>query len=136
MSFNIDYQHFVWATKYREPFLTPELEPLVHTFLREHCAAHATPVLALNGMPDHIHLVVNLHADVSKAAFTKNLKGSSSRYVRVHHLPEFQWQRGYASFSVSEVLLDKVVAYVDGQKAHHRNRTIIARYERLEYDKK
>ena len=78
-------------------------------------------MLALNGMPEHVHLVARLTATVSIANVMKQVKGASSHFVN-HELqaePHFRWQDGYGAFTVCRNDLDAVIAYVKGQKQHH-----------------
>jgi putative transposase len=92
-------------------------------------------ILALNGMPDHVHVVVKLHASVSYSQFANQIKGVSSALLndlREENTEIFRWQSGYASFSLSRSHLSRVVAYVDNQKKHHANQKIWPEWEEVE----
>ncbi len=82
-------------------------------------------VIALNGMEDHVHLVVRLNATLSAAALAKQVKGSSSHLVRqILGREEFKWQEGYGAFTISPWDVFKVREYVRRrQQEHHRDRT-------------
>lgn len=73
-------------------------------------------------MPDHIHLLVELRPHPSIATVVKAIKGSSSRWINeTGRAPDhFSWQEGYAVFSVSPSVLERVRAYVRHQEQHHR----------------
>jgi putative transposase len=60
---------------------------------------------------------------VSKAM--QLLKGGSSKWVHEAFptLRGFSWQEGYGAFSVSVSQVDKTIAYINGQKEHHRKRS-------------
>ena len=60
--------HFVWATKKREPILMPQWEPMIYRCIQQECQWLGCTVLALGGMPDHVHLltVVPGHLAASK----------------------------------------------------------------------
>jgi hypothetical protein len=66
-----------------------------------------------------------LPATISIAKAVQLLKGGSSKWV--HELSsdyrKFAWQDGYGAFSVSASQKDRTVAYIRGQKEHHRKRT-------------
>jgi putative transposase len=55
---------------------------------------------------------------------------------------KFSWQAGYGAFSIGESGVEKVVAYIGGQKEHHRKMTFkdelvkfLKRYK-MEYDER
>jgi putative transposase len=116
--------HFVWATKGREPAITPALEPALHGYIRAKCSELGVTVHAVNGMPDHIHLACSLPTTLSVAAFAERIKGASSRFANTQldagptDAP-FRWQPGYGVLTFSKRDLAAVVGYIDGQKAHH-----------------
>jgi REP element-mobilizing transposase RayT len=52
------FYHVVWATKRRTPLLTPEIAALTHDLLRQKALALEARVFAINGVEDHVHMVV------------------------------------------------------------------------------
>jgi len=82
-------------------------------------------LLEVGGMPDHIHLVVRLKSEPSVATMIKVIKSKSSKWLneQPRRPGRFEWQRGYAAFTVSVSPLDKVRAYVRNQQQHHRRKT-------------
>jgi REP element-mobilizing transposase RayT len=115
------FLHLVWGTWDRLPMLTPEIERAVHRCLAAELQDMKAQVLALNGMPEHVHVVVRLPATVAIADLVKQIKGASSRFVNAELRPEnqFKWQGSYGAFTVGQGELDRVVAYVRRQKEHH-----------------
>ena len=117
--------HVVFSTKSRVPFIDPkvrtELYPLMEGIVRRHKGW----LLALGGMPDHVHLLLRLKPDLAIADLVRHVKGGSSKWVheQVGLCPEFAWQLGYAAFSVSESKEGAVRAYIAKQEAHHRRAT-------------
>ena len=53
------FYHAVWATRFRERVILPEIEPAIHDLLRSKAVGLGATVFALNGMEDHVHLVVS-----------------------------------------------------------------------------
>jgi REP element-mobilizing transposase RayT len=88
-------------------------------------------ILALNGVENHVHLLVSQPATLSVAHLAKQIKGSTSFFVNKRHLFDghFQWQHDYAAFSVSRWDRTKIIAYIERQKEHHANGTTLARLE-------
>jgi REP element-mobilizing transposase RayT len=113
--------HVVFSTKERRPFLHAEVRPRMLGYLRTVANDLNTTVLALNGVDDHVHILVDLPAALSTAEFLTKLKANSSRWFR-KRFPQvdFRWQRGYGAFSVSPSKLEDVRGYIDRQEAHHQ----------------
>ena len=116
------YFHIVWTTKCREPLLTPPKEAAVYRCILKLMAKHESyTVLALNGMPDHVHLLLQTGAQIDLAALMKTLKGVTSAMVNdmTDHAERFRWQEGYFAATVTPSHLPKVLEYVKNQKQRH-----------------
>lgn len=124
-SYNKIWIHAIWATKNRMPFIQPAIEQQVYRFISNQLREQGCPVRIINGMPDHIHCLFLLTPNKSIADVIKQIKGSSSHYINHNDLipDKFSWQTGYASFSVSESVVDKVYRYIKNQKLHHLKKT-------------
>ena len=116
------YLHLVWATQKREPAITPELRERLYSFLEMQIRHLGCQVLAIGGMPDHIHIVVRIPTTLCAAQLLKQVKGSSSAFVNDlrGRSPYFRWQEGAGSFSLCRPFLAKVIQYVENQESHHR----------------
>ena len=88
-------------------------------------------MLAINGMPDHVHLVAQLPGSVAPANCMRLAKGVSSTLARNRLVPggSFGWQDGYGGFMVSPRHLQTAIEYVQNQKRHHAEGTTIAYLE-------
>lgn len=86
-------------------------------------------VVAINGMPDHVHLLIILEP-CDFPAFMRELKASSSKWAK-RHFEKFSWQRRYGAFTVSESAIESVRAYIRRQKEHHKQRTFEVEYKGL-----
>jgi putative transposase len=114
------FVHYVWTTWRREPFLTPEVERRIHRAICGEVKRLKCVPIAIGGMPDHVHLVVELHSTVSIARLAQAVKGGSSTWANrsLGFEGAFDWQQNYAAFSVGGEL-DAVIGYVRNQKKHH-----------------
>ncbi len=90
-------------------------------------------VLAVNGMPDHLHILIGLRPDMALADLVRDIKANSSRFISEQGwvMGKFAWQRGYGAFSYSASHLDRVVHYIHAQQAHHTTRSFREEYEAL-----
>ena len=127
------YYHFVWATKKREPLLTAVVEPIIYQLIRHKANQLEAVIHAMNGTEDHMHLVATVPPKVAVATFVGQVKGVSSAKFNVKYpeMPRFYWQTEYSAFSFDRKRLPYVVAYVERQKAHHAERTLIPVLERM-----
>ena len=130
-SFNKIWIHAIWATKERTPLINSSVEQKVYHFISEQFRELGCPVRIINGMPDHIHCLFLLSPQKSIAEVIKQIKGSSSHFVNQNNLisERFAWQTGYASYSVSESIVDKVFHYIYNQQQHHHKKTFLQEYD-------
>jgi putative transposase len=127
------FYHFVWTTKSREPLLTPDIESNVYRFLHAEATKLYVPLFVIGGTADHAHLLAAVRPAISPAGFMKQLKGSSSRFISLEFESSFEWQAGYGVFSVSEQVVPRVIAYIEKQKQHHDEGTLIDEWEQTHY---
>ena len=130
-SYNKIWIHAIWATKERMPIIHSNIEYKIHQFISEQLRAQGCLVRIINGMPDHIHCLFLLSPQKSIAEVIKQIKGSSSHYVNQNDLTakKFAWQTGYAAYSVSESVVEKVFQYIKTQKEHHQKNSFMQEYE-------
>lgn len=94
-------------------------------------------------MEDHVHLLARMSRTVTQAEWVKELKRVSNLWVKKQYsIREFEWQGGYADFSVSVSNLDQVRKYIERQQEHHRKfdfqnelRSLLGKHD-LEWDEK
>lgn len=122
--FNINY-HLVWIPKYRKIVLEGPVKKSLNTTLIEQCKRLHLEALALEIMPDHLHLFVGARPTHIPSMIVKQLKGASSRILR-EQFPELEylgypsrwkrfkylWARGYYCGSAGHVSQDAVKRYI------------------------
>ena len=129
------YYHVIWATKQRAPLISPAVERVMITAIREKAAELETSILAINGVADHIHIAVCIPPKLAVAEWVRHLKGASTREVN-EQLPNlettFGWQRSYGVLTFGAKNQQYVIDYVDHQKEHHANQTLEPYLERID----
>jgi REP element-mobilizing transposase RayT len=125
--------HAVFGTKYREPLITPEIQKQVYRLIADELEALGCKLLAINGIPDHVHVLFLLNSQKSIAEVMKQIKGGSSYQINQQALTpnRFAWQTGYGAFSVSESGVAQVQQYIARQQEHHRQMPFHEEYERF-----
>ncbi len=123
--------HAVWATKNREPFLLNEIRPAIIEHIKQNARGKEIFIDRLNGHTDHLHCLLALNADMSLSKAMQLIKGESAFWINKQSLipKKFEWADEYFAVSVSESILNKVRAYIDGQEEHHRKRTFQQEYD-------
>jgi putative transposase len=114
--------HLVFSTRERTPFIDATLSARLYPYMAGSLRGEEATLIALGGMPDHVHVLLRLKADRKLSYLVRDLKAGSSKWVREKSepVPDFAWQTGYAAFSVSQSQEAKVKAYILNQEAHHR----------------
>ena len=131
MSYTRLRYHIITATKRRAPVITPEVESVLYPALQQKAQDGSGHLLQIGGIADHVHMIAALHPSNALSDFVRAVKAGSSRAVRRAVDPSFQWQRGYAAFTLNPLDLSRILAYVTHQKEHHRAGRLWAAYERL-----
>ena len=117
------YLHCIFAVKYRAAVIAPEWEQRLHKYITGIAQNNGHKMLAINSVPDHLHLFIGLNPNQSVSELMRLIKGDSSEFVNKQHFTaqKFQWQRGYGAFTNSRSQIDAVVKYVMKQKEHHHH---------------
>ncbi len=90
-------------------------------------------LLAINGMPDHVHMFIGLNPSQALSDLIRDVKAASSGFIKEKKwlAVRFSWQEGYGAFSYSRSDIDRVVKYIRNQEDHHRKRTFKEEYLEL-----
>ena len=113
------YAHITWCTEKRVHFITPDVEQLLKDSIKDVCGELNVEVLALETVPDHVHLLVRFHPMLQLAYLVKMIKGRTSRIITQKAEHPFQWQKGYGMDTVGPKALEVAKMYVLNQKVHH-----------------
>ena len=136
--------HIIFSTKNRAPYINAALKSELFAYMGGIARELNGMALTINGMPDHVHLLVRLPPSISLSDFMRILKTNSSRWVhrKWPRWSEFAWQTGYGAFSVSRSAIEVVQRYIQDQEQHHKKLSfqeeIVAFLKRqgVEYDER
>ena len=139
------YLHLVFSTKDRRPFLRDKaVRDALHAQVGGVSKPLDCPPLIVGGMEDHVHLLCRFARTITQAEWVKELKRISNGWLKEHgrDYADFEWQGGYADFSVSQSNLERVKPYIVSQEEHHRKttfqeelRTLLRKHE-IEFDER
>jgi REP element-mobilizing transposase RayT len=125
------FVHMIWATWDRLPLLAGDVEASIHRAIGAKRAELDVELVAMGGIEDHIHLLIQLPSTLSIADAVKHIKGISGHLIahKTHPQDFFRWQGSYAAFSVSVNDLDMVANSIKRQREHHSANTLIPAME-------
>ncbi len=139
------YVHLVFSTKERRPwFRDLNLRSSLHAYIGAVSKKCECPPLLVGGIEDHVHLLARFGRTITQAEWVKEIKRVSNLWLQEQN-PEFrgfQWQGGYATFSVSQSNLPEVEKYIANQAEHHRKMSfqeelrILLRKHQIEWDER
>ncbi len=144
MSYTSLFYHIVFSTKDRRPFLSDDTLSRTCPYMGGIARKLKCQLLLANGVSDHVHLAAVVHPTVAIADFIGKVKSNSSGWIHetFADLRDFDWQDGYAAFTVSPSVMPKVKEYIRSQPEHHKKMTfqeeLIALLKKhdIEYDEK
>jgi REP element-mobilizing transposase RayT len=134
------YIQVVFAVKNRNNMILPSWEEELYKYITGIVQNKGQKMLAINGMPDHIHIFFGMKPDCCISDLVREIKKSSTDFIKEHRFTtlKFQWQNGFGAFSYSKSSIDNVVRYVLNQKSHHQKKTFREEYidflEKFEID--
>ena len=115
--------HIVLRTYHGTAPIVEEYERDLYMYVYGFCKNHQCVLYRINGMPDHVHLLVGLHPTIAVASFVHDLKIATNNFITTNHehFPNFsKWADGYCALTYSDSEKDCVIQYIKNQKEHHR----------------
>ena len=133
MSYTQSIYHIVFRTKYGQDTIVEDYERELYAYLYGIVKNKKSHLYRIGGMPNHIHMLVDLHPTIALSDFMKELKEKSSKWLKTQpNFPDFiGWAEGYAALSKKSSDVETVMNYIKGQKEHHKKCEFPAEYRKL-----
>jgi len=130
-TFSQIYIQVVFAVKGRESFIKKEWEEELYKYITGIVQNKGQKMLAINGMPDHIHFFIGMKPSCCLSDLVREVKKSSNAFIKEKRFSKFkfEWQEGYGAFSYSHSALDNVIGYINNQKEHHKTKSFKEEYK-------
>lgn len=124
------YIQTVFAVDARLSLIRPEFKEELYKYITGIVRNQQQKLIAINGMSDHVHILIGLKPAKALADLVREIKADSSNFVnkRKWVRGRFNWQEGYGAFSYGHSQLDTVIRYIQNQEQHHRRRTFQDEY--------
>lgn len=134
----------VMAVKFRQSLIEPAWKDQLHKYISGIVHNQGHKMLAINSMPDHLHLFFGFRPKQSLSDLIRMVKSDSSEWINVQKFSpaNFNWQEGYGAFSYSRSQVQTVIDYIMNQENHHRKKTFLEEYTgflknfEIEFDEK
>jgi REP element-mobilizing transposase RayT len=125
-----NYVHVIFAVKKRQTMLNKEIRPRIFSYMSGIISSMKHKSIIVNGMSDHVHILIGLNPSVSLSETVHNIKRSTSLYINKEGLcpGKFYGQEGYASFTYSHSQIESVYNYIKNQEKHHQKSTFRKEY--------
>ena len=113
---------FVFAVKYRNGLIHSSFKQELYQYISGIIKANNHKLLAINGMPDHLHILVGMRPSQSVSDLMQDIKANSSKWINEKKFlkVKFEWQEGYGAFSYSKSHVQNVIHYIQNQEEKHK----------------
>ncbi len=125
--------HAIFAVRYRANLISKQWKEALYKYIVGIVQKNNHKLLAINGMPDHVHVFFGMRPAQSLSDLMQDIKGSSSKWINDQGFVngKFSWQAGYGAFSYSKSQVPYVIRYIQNQENHHRKKTFLEEYKML-----
>lgn len=127
------YIHVIFAVKGRKSLIHENWEIDLYKYITGIIKEKGQILISINGMPDHIHILIAIKPACRVADLVREIKKSSNKWINEHKFTvhKFSWQEGYGVFSHSHSAIPRVKSYIDNQKSHHAKKNFKNEYRDL-----
>jgi len=121
----------IFAVKYRNAMIDPRWKEELYKYIAGIIKKQGHKLLIINGVADHIHILIGYRPHQSLSDLLQDIKGASSKWINENKFTKtkFSWQEGYGAFSYSHSHLQRVINYINNQEKHHTKVKFVDEYK-------
>jgi REP element-mobilizing transposase RayT len=115
--------HIIFATQDVKPLIRADIKDRLYAHIESEFRRLKVRLIKIGGTEDHVHLVFEIPRSISMADLMEQVKKHSSDWAK-GELPDcrdFYWMRGYTFFATNNVMLPKLLLYVDEDVQRHQS---------------
>ncbi|MBS1599869.1 MAG: transposase [Bacteroidetes bacterium] len=120
------FVHVIWIVHQQQKLLVKPVRTILFADIRKRAEERGIKILAVNGVEDHMHCILQLHPAQNLLQVAKSIKTESSQWLNENKLlsTAFEWEEEYAAYSVSPSAVNQVIDYINKQEDHHKTKTL------------
>jgi len=124
------YIQFVFAVQNRVSLISENWQSDLYKYMTGIIGQQEHKLMAINGMPDHVHILVSMNPKQAPSDLMFHVKRSSSLWINDNKLcpGNFAWQEGFGAFSYGKSQIPTIARYIENQQKHHMKRNFIDEY--------
>ncbi|MFN4299763.1 MAG: IS200/IS605 family transposase [Thermaurantimonas sp.] len=124
------YVHVVFAVKGRANLISEKWKERLYQYITGIITNKNQKLMIINGMPDHVHLLIGIMPDCKLSDLVRDIKSNSSKWINENKLVrgKFEWQNGFGAFTIGQSQVQRVVTYILNQEEHHKKKTFKEEY--------
>lgn len=129
-TFSQIYIQTVFAVSNRQSLIKPEFKEDLYKYVTGIVTNQGQKLIRINGVADHVHLLIGLRPAMALADLVRDIKADSSNFINENRWVQgqFTWQEGYGAFSYGHSQLDTIIRYIQNQEKHHSRRSFKHEY--------
>jgi putative transposase len=116
------YIQIVFAVQNRNALIDLSWEDELYKYITGIIQNKNQKLISINGMPDHIHILIGMRPTCNLSDLVREIKKSSNTFINEKKFSKFRfkWQEGFGAFSYSHSQLGNVISYIQNQQKHHQ----------------
>ena len=124
------YFHIVFAVKGRKNLISKDWKEELYKYISGIIKNRAQKLMIVNGMPDHIHILIGTKPNCNLSDLVREIKSHSSKWINEKNFVygKFQWQLGFGAFTVGTSELPRIIKYIENQEQHHSRKKFREEY--------
>lgn len=123
-TFSQIYIHIVFTVQGRQSLIPQNHRDELFKYITGIVTNRGQKLIRINGMPDHLHILIGLQPSMMISDLVRDIKANSSRFINEKRWirGKFNWQVGFGAFSYGQSQLNSVIKYIDNQAKHHQTK--------------
>jgi REP element-mobilizing transposase RayT len=124
------YIQIVFSVQNRKALIHESFETELYKYITGIVQNKGQKLIAINGMPDHIHIFIGMKPNCCLSDLVREIKKSSNSFINEKQFTKipFYWQEGFGAFSYGFSQINTVVNYIKNQKSHHQTKSFKEEY--------
>lgn len=129
-TFSQIYIQTVFAVQNRMSLITPQFKEDLYKYITGIVRNQGQKLISINGMGDHVHILIGLKPAMALADLVREIKADSSNFINRNKWVrgKFSWQEGYGAFSYGHSQLNTIIRYIQNQEKHHSRQSFKSEY--------